>query len=62
MIIRIEIFNKGAGIFEKFISGVIVGALLFGGATVFADSVGLIGQKVQGLFAIEKGARRFRTL
>ncbi|MEK5415068.1 hypothetical protein [Paenibacillus sp. FSL L8-0708] len=39
---------------KKFISGVIVGALLFAGTSVFADSVGLIGQKVQGLFTIEK--------
>lgn len=40
---------------KKFISGIIVGALLFTGASAFADSVSLIGQKVQGLFAIEKG-------
>ncbi|MEK5414502.1 hypothetical protein [Paenibacillus sp. FSL L8-0708] len=39
---------------KKFISGIIVGALLFAGTSVFADSVGLIGQKVQGLFTIEK--------
>ncbi|ASA22312.1 hypothetical protein [Paenibacillus donghaensis] len=39
---------------KKFVSGVIVGALLFAGTSVFADSVGLIGQKVQGLFTIEK--------
>lgn len=31
---------------KKFISGVIVGALLFSGVTVFADSASLIGQKV----------------
>lgn len=43
---------------KRFISGIIVGALLFGGASVFADSVGLIGQKVQGLFVIEKGGKK----
>lgn len=43
---------------KKFISGVIVGALLFSGVTVFADSVGLIGQKVQGLFTIEKNGKK----
>jgi hypothetical protein len=43
---------------KKFISGVLVGALLFGGASAFADSVGLIGQKVQGLFSIEKDGKK----
>lgn len=43
---------------KKFVSGVIVGALLFGGASVFADSVSLIGQKVQGLFTVEKGGAK----
>lgn len=43
---------------KKFISGIIVGALLFGGASAFADSTGLIGQKVQGLFSIEKGGKK----
>ncbi|MBW4083535.1 hypothetical protein [Paenibacillus sp. S150] len=40
---------------KKFISGVIVGSLLFASASVFADSASLIGQKVQGLFSVEKG-------
>ncbi len=39
---------------KKFVSGVIVGLLLFSGASVFADSTSLIGQKVQGLFTVEK--------
>ncbi|OMD44298.1 hypothetical protein [Paenibacillus odorifer] len=43
---------------KKFVSGVIVGALLFGGASVFADSASLIGQKVQGLFTVEKGGAK----
>lgn len=43
---------------KKFISGVIVGALLFSGVTVFADSASLIGQKVQGLFTIEKNGKK----
>lgn len=43
---------------KKFVSGVIVGVFLFVGASVFADSVSLIGQKVQGLFAIEKGGTK----
>ncbi|AIQ29379.1 hypothetical protein P40081_15395 [Paenibacillus sp. FSL P4-0081] len=38
---------------KKFISGFVVGALLFGGVSAFAAS-GLIGQKVQGLYSIEK--------
>lgn len=43
---------------KKFISGVIVGALLFSGVSVFADSASLIGQKVQGLFTIEKSGKK----
>ncbi|OMD92415.1 hypothetical protein BSK49_03820 [Paenibacillus odorifer] len=43
---------------KKFVSGVIVGALLFGGASVFADSASLIGQKVQGLFTVEKNGSK----
>lgn len=39
---------------KKFISGIIVGGFLFAGASVFADSVSLIGQKVQGLYSVEK--------
>jgi hypothetical protein len=39
---------------KKFVSGIVVGLLLFSGASVFADSTSLIGQKVQGLFSVEK--------
>lgn len=42
---------------KKFISGFIAGALLFGGVSAFAAS-GLIGQKVQGLYSIEKGGAK----
>ncbi|OMF30973.1 hypothetical protein [Paenibacillus sp. FSL H8-0259] len=38
---------------KRFISGFVAGAILFGGVSAFAAS-GLIGQKVQGLFVIEK--------
>ncbi|KGE20062.1 hypothetical protein [Paenibacillus wynnii] len=43
---------------KKFISGVIVGLFLFAGASVFADSSSLIGQKVQGLFSVEKSGTK----
>lgn len=43
---------------KKFISGVIVGLFLFAGASVFADSSSLIGQKVQGLFSVEKNGTK----
>lgn len=45
---------------KKFISGLIVGALLFSGVSVFADSISLVGQKVlvQGLFSIEKNGKK----
>ncbi|MEK4061679.1 MULTISPECIES: hypothetical protein [unclassified Paenibacillus] len=43
---------------KKFVSGVIVGALLFGGASAFAGSASLIGQKVQGLFTVEKNGAK----
>lgn len=45
---------------KKFISGIIVGALLFTGASAFADSISLVGQKVlvQGLFSIEKNGKK----
>ncbi|MEK3796108.1 hypothetical protein MKX42_30665 [Paenibacillus sp. FSL R7-0204] len=42
---------------KKFISGFVAGALLFGGVSVFAAS-GLIGQKVEGLYSIEKGGAK----
>lgn len=43
---------------KKFVSGLIVGVLLFAGASVFADSSSLIGQKVQGLFSVEKSGTK----
>lgn len=43
---------------KKFISGVIVGALLFSGASAFANSVGLIGKKVTGVFIVEKDGKK----
>ncbi|OME55111.1 hypothetical protein [Paenibacillus odorifer] len=42
---------------KKFISGIIVGALLFGAVPALAAS-GLIGQKVQGTFTIEKSGNK----
>lgn len=39
---------------KRFISGLIVGLLLFAGTTVFADSAkSLLGKKVQGTFEVE---------
>lgn len=43
---------------KKFIAGVIVGGFLFAGASAFADSSSLIGQKVQGLFSVEKAGTK----
>ncbi|MEK3836436.1 hypothetical protein [Paenibacillus sp. FSL R7-0128] len=43
---------------KKFISGVVVGVLLFAGGSVFANSVSLIGQKVQGIFSIESNGAK----
>lgn len=43
---------------KKFVSGIIVGAFLFAGVSAFADSSSLIGQKVQGLFVVEKGGNK----
>jgi uncharacterized protein YukE len=43
---------------KKFVSGLIVGVLLFAGASAFADSSSLIGQKVQGLFSVEKNGAK----
>jgi hypothetical protein len=40
---------------KKFVSGFVVGALLCLSTSVFADSVNLIGQRVQGVFAVEQG-------
>lgn len=39
---------------KKFVSGIIVGALLFAGASAFADSTVLTGKKVSGMYVIEK--------
>ncbi|WP_410512045.1 hypothetical protein PaeBR_18675 [Paenibacillus sp. BR2-3] len=43
---------------KKFVAGIIVGGFLFAGASVFADSSSLIGQKVQGLFSVEKAGTK----
>lgn len=43
---------------KKFVSGLVVGVLLFVGATVFADSTSLIGQKIQGIYTIEKNGKK----
>ncbi|MNI50656.1 hypothetical protein D3C73_1053320 [compost metagenome] len=43
---------------KKFVSGVIVGVMLFAGASAFAASPSLIGQKVQGLFTIERNGNK----
>lgn len=42
---------------KKFISGIIVGALLFAGVSVAADGVGLTGKKVSGVYTIEKSGK-----
>lgn len=43
---------------KKFVSGIIVGALLFSGVSAFADSVGLIGKKVTGTYAVVKDGKK----
>ncbi|WP_375104950.1 hypothetical protein ACDZ28_13675 [Paenibacillus sp. RS8] len=43
---------------KKFIAGVIVGGFLFVGVFAFADGSSLIGQKVQGLFSVEKAGTK----
>lgn len=43
---------------KKFIAGVVVGVCLFAGSAVFADSINLIGQKVQGVFSVEKNGSK----
>lgn len=43
---------------KKFVAGVIVGGFLLAGASAFADSSSLIGQKVQGLFSVEKAGTK----
>ncbi|MNC06320.1 hypothetical protein D3C75_538270 [compost metagenome] len=54
----IEIFAKGEVTLKKFISVIVVGMLLLGTVPVMAATNSLIGQKVQGLFAIEKGGKK----
>ncbi|GAA0134728.1 hypothetical protein YSY43_15680 [Paenibacillus sp. YSY-4.3] len=40
---------------KKFIAGIMVGALLFGGTTVLADSIkSLVGAKVTGTYTVQK--------
>lgn len=43
---------------KKFVTGLIVGVLLFTSVSVFAAPTSLIGQKVQGLFSIEKNGTK----
>jgi len=43
---------------KKFISGFVAGALLFGGTAAIAAQPGLIGQKVQSVFTIEKDGKK----
>lgn len=39
---------------KKFVAGFLVGALLLVGTSTFADSVSLIGRKVEGTFTVKK--------
>jgi len=57
-IIGVDNISKGVFNLKKFVSGVIVGVLLFASASVFADSASLIGKKVQGLYTIEKSGKK----
>ncbi|MDF9845168.1 MULTISPECIES: hypothetical protein [unclassified Paenibacillus] len=43
---------------KKFISGVIVGVLLFASASAFADSVGIFGKKVTGIYTIMQDGKK----
>lgn len=43
---------------KKFISGVVVGVLLFAGASAFADGVSIFGKKVSGVYTIEKDGKK----
>ncbi len=43
---------------KKFISGIIVGVMLFAGTTVLADGVGLIGKKVTGIYTVEVDGKK----
>jgi len=43
---------------KKFISGFVAGALLFGGTAAIAAQPGLIGQKVQSVFSVEKDGKK----
>lgn len=43
---------------KKFIAGFIAGALLFGGTAAIAAQPGLIGQKVQSVFSVEKDGKK----
>jgi hypothetical protein len=54
----IEIFGKGVFRLKKFISGVIVGVLLFASASAFADSVGIFGKKVTGIYTIMQDGKK----
>lgn len=43
---------------KKFVSGIIVGALLFSSVSAFADSVGIIGKKVTGTYTVIKDGKK----
>ncbi|GIP21065.1 hypothetical protein [Paenibacillus sp. J22TS3] len=44
---------------KKFVAGVVVGAALFAGTSVFADSIkGLIGMKVSGTYEVVKNGKK----
>ncbi|QSF42643.1 hypothetical protein [Paenibacillus tianjinensis] len=42
---------------KKFFVGVIVGVLIFASASAFADSVGIIGKKVTGIYTVVQGGK-----
>ncbi|QJC53051.1 hypothetical protein HGI30_16705 [Paenibacillus albicereus] len=43
---------------KKFVCGVLVGVLLTAGGSAFAASTGLVGKKVQGVYAIMKDGKK----
>lgn len=44
---------------KKFVAGIVVGALLFGGSSVLADSVkSLMGAKVTGIYTVEQNGKK----
>ncbi|MEK3735721.1 hypothetical protein NYE47_00975 [Paenibacillus sp. FSL H7-0941] len=43
---------------KKFISGVIVGVLLFSGVSAFADGVSIFGKKISGIYTVEMNGKK----